>query len=356
MRFAVIFAVTAWAFLLHPSGQAPTWKLLEESPFQGWRQEDIFFVHPDTGWTVNLQGEVYSTTDGGGTWSYQQTGVSGLRSMGFADSQRGWIGVLGGATLLLETTDGGQSWNDITARLGENRGFGICGIHVLDADHIVAVGRYNQGAHVYRTQDGGQTWTTTNLAPLATTLVDAHFFDAQNGIIVGGGDGDWYQKGRAVVLRTTDGGESWERVFTSSDVGEWAWKISFPTPETGYVSVEHGDALARRGSAKVLKTTDGGRSWTERAVPNAAPLQGIGFIDANTGWVSGRGTDHVTTDGGETWTRGTALLPRPEGYVISSPDWREQAKTDGWVNHFRFLGDSVAYAAGRRIYKLDLRD
>ncbi|MEM1095346.1 MAG: YCF48-related protein [Bacteroidota bacterium] len=356
MRLAIIAALSAWVFLLSPPDQAPAWELLEASPFHSTRHDDLYFIHPDTGWTINLQGEVYQTVDGGQSWGYHQTGVSGLRSIGFADSQRGWIGVLGGETLLLETTDGGQSWHDITARLGDDIGFGICGIHVLDDKHIVAVGHYSQGAHVYRSEDGGQTWTTTNLAPLATTLVDAYFFDAQHGIIVGGGDGDLYRRGRAVVLRTTNGGETWERVFTSSDVGEWAWKISFPAPDTGYVSVEQGDDLARRRIGKVLKTTDGGQSWTEQAVPGALPLQGIGFIDANTGWVSGRGTDHVTTDGGETWMRGTALLPRPEGYVITSPDWREQAQTDGWVNHFRFLGDSVAYAAGRRIYKLDLRD
>ena len=78
--------------------------------------------------------------------------------------------------------------------------------------------------------------------------------------------------------------------------GEIAWKISFPSRDVGYVSVEH------KRYAKVLKTMDGGVTWQELIVPNNRHLQAVGFISPSVGWVGGHGGTSFTTDGGDTWT------------------------------------------------------
>ena len=62
-------------------------------------------------------------------------------------------------------------------------------------------------------------------------------------------------------------------------------------------------------------------------------MQGVGFLNEREGWTSGRGTQMVTSDGGVSWVETSAI--------------------DGSVNRFEFFGDSLGYAMGRRIYKLE---
>ena len=85
-------------------------------------------------------------------------------------------------------------------------------------------------------------------------------------------------------------------------------------------------------TGKVLKTTDGGATWTELAVPGGGSMQGIGFITPDIGWTSGRGASMRTLDGGQTWT--------PEAGI------------DGSVNRFEFFGDTLAYAMGHEVFVL----
>ncbi|MDX1429456.1 MAG: T9SS type A sorting domain-containing protein, partial [Rhodothermales bacterium] len=133
----------------------------------------------------------------------------------------------------------------------------------------------------------------------------------------------------AVILYTEDGGQTWERRFRSTRTGEWAWKISFPTADVGYVS------LQRNSQTPIffLKTSDGGQTWEEKLFSSSYYfVQGIGFIDENRGWIGGNSTSPVftTSDGGETWQPET-IRPR--------------------LNRFRFLGDSLGYAVGRSVHK-----
>jgi hypothetical protein len=61
--------------------------------------------------------------------------------------------------------------------------------------------------------------------------------------------------------------------------------------------------------------------------------QGIGFINANTGWLGGDFSINITyetTNGGNTW--------------IENPFGR-------WVNRIRFLNDTLGYAVGQGVYK-----
>jgi photosystem II stability/assembly factor-like uncharacterized protein len=51
----------------------------------------------------------------------------------------------------------------------------------------------------------------------------------------------------------------------------------------------------------VLKTTDGGATWTVKNAGTTAPLRSVHFVDAHTGWaIGGRGIIFKTTDGSET--------------------------------------------------------
>jgi hypothetical protein len=240
------------------------------------------------------------------------------------DDQRGWIGTLTTMRKLFETTDGGTTWTRVLglATIGPP---GLCGMWAASPDVVYGVGAYYGGASILKTTDGGASWDSLSVGGLATTLIDVRFTSETDGMIVGG-IGDWPDSTRARVLTTTDGGLSWTVAHTGSRTREWCWKISFPTPNVGYVSME----LFGEETGNFLRTTDGGASWTEMPF---LPLeeQAIGFVSETHGWIGGKGTPtHETTDGGVTWN--------PAGFSTL-------------LNRIRVLSPDLAYASGERIYK-----
>lgn len=79
---------------------------------------DVHFVDEDNGWIAGNTGLILNTTDGGATWNEQTTPPNNTYySMFFTDTQNGWAG--GFAGKLIRTTDGGATWIDGTA--GTNR-------------------------------------------------------------------------------------------------------------------------------------------------------------------------------------------------------------------------------------------
>ena len=55
----------------------------------------------------------------------------------------------------------------------------------------------------------------------------------------------------------------------------------------------------------VHRTTDGGKSWSERTLDTGWPIHSITFVDKRNGWAAGGGGDfggiYVSHDGGQTW-------------------------------------------------------
>lgn len=327
-RLALLLALAPLAALAQ---QAPNWVGMTGSPTHSYRFEDAAFVSPEAGWIVNGSGETWATENGGTTWTLQSDVPGYLRSAAFPSPDLGWVGVLFSDTRLYETRDGGITMTDVTDRIQPAVGGGICGLFALDEMHAFGVGEWDGPAYFIKTSDGGATWQSTDMSAHAGSLIDVYFTDPMNGIVVGGTNATQFG-GQAVILATSDGGATWTERFRSSGTdtqSEWSWKISFPTPEVGYVSVEFNTGTF---DGKVLKTTDGGLTWQELDVPGGNSMQGVGFLTADIGWTSGRGTDKVTTDGGLTWESTFDL--------------------DGSVNRFEFFGDTLGYAMGEQIYTL----
>ena len=250
------------------------------------------------------------------------------------DESLGWAGSVGlgefGNTdpvVLRRTDDGGQTWHPVSSFDGQNP-VGLCGMQVVNDSMVVAVGRVRGPAVFAKTTDRGETWSTVQLDSLAAGLIDVYFFAPDSGYAVGLTNSDHARSG-GVILFTGDGGATWEKRFTTTRTGEWFWKLSFPSRNVGYVS------LQRNNDTPIffVKTTDGGLTWEEKVFSLSYQfIQGIGFLTEDLGWIGGNSSfpTFETTDGGDSW---------------------HSAEFGSRMNRIRFLGDTLAYAVGRRVYR-----
>ena len=317
------------------SGQeAPLWTTLPNAPVVS-RHNDAYFINPDTGWIVNGNGQIYKTVDGGGAWRLQfVSGTAHFRSVGFLNELEGWAGNVGvgefGATdpnVFYRTRNGGQSWQAFSQFHGPAPA-GVCGMHVVNDSTICAVGRVRGPSFFVRTTDGGATWTSKDMREYAAGLIDVYFVHPDTGFAVGLSN-VVHDLSSGVVLFTSDGGKSWTRRLTTARMGEWCWKISFPSRKTAYVSLQRNT----QSPIYFLKTSDGGNTWQEKLFSSSYYfVQGIGFISESVGWAGGNSSfpTYETRDGGETW---------------------HSAGFGTRVNRFRFLNDSLGYAVGQTVYK-----
>jgi len=321
--------------LLNQSYAQPTWEALPTAP-NGPRHDDGYFINENLGWVVNGNGQIWKTTNGGNTWNKQfDKSTIYFRSVGFLDSLCRIAANLGtqefgGQTdtnLIYRTTNGGVSWNPINNFIG-TKPRGICGLSVVNDSAIYGVGRVRGPVYFLKSTDRGETWTTKNMGQYAADLMDIYFTSLDTGFIVGG-NGAPNENSNGIILYTTDGGDNWINVFTSSQLGEWCWKINFPSKNTGYASMQRNSG----SPVNFVKTTDGGETWFEKRFTNFNYyVQGMGFVNDTLGWAGGNSTytTYETTDGGDTW--------HDAGFGYR-------------VNRFRMLNDSVGYAMGRTVYK-----
>ncbi len=314
------------------------------APTVSWRTDDVWALDADRCWAVNSNGNVLRTRDGGQSWENKLTAPAGtyLRCVGFADDRSGWVGTLDSHHRMFHTADGGDTWSEVALPAGAPSA--VCGLCVVNADVTWASGTNfpEEPSGVVRTLDGGRTWTAIDLSAHAALLVDVFFADARRGWVVGGQaevPDPTREDVRAVVLATEDGGATWVNQLAGAPMplGEWGWKIQFVDRDVGFVALES----FSRGA--VLKTLDGGRSWSRHPVNDPqgnVNLEGVGFIDRDHGWAGGWGDDlfvsgltSETRDGGQTWS--------------------DANHVGRYLNRFRFVRspELVGYASGDTVYR-----
>ena len=177
-----------------------------------------------------------------------------------------------------------------------------------------------------------QTWEKINTG-YNYIFKGIEFPGGQSQIGFAGGQSLTYM-GDGIVIKTTDGGTTWTSLWTGVDQG--VEDISFPDQNTGYIG---------GWSAYFAKTTNGGITWTpQNPGTDIYYYTAVVFKDANNGVVaaqtnSGAGI-YVTTDGGATWTNGTGLAGIPykmvyvtaNTYFLVTNGGHIQKSTDGGLS------------------------
>lgn len=236
------------------------------------RQIAAIEVHPDDPDLVYLAAQgnpwggseargVYRSTDGGESWEKvlyvnETTGASSLDMdpdhphvlyVGTWDHLREPWNVRSGGpgSGLYRSTDGGETWTEMTRGLPELMGNTAVTVSPVDSDRLWAMIEAEDGG-VYRSDDGGATWSRVNSnAGLRDrgwyyTNVYAHPTDRETVFVLS-----------APMARSTDGGRTFEEVDTPHGDNHDLWI----NPERPEVMVEGND-----GGANV--TNDAGRTWT----------------------------------------------------------------------------------------------
>lgn len=178
------------------------------------------------------------TTDGGQSWEPLGSVVSGLGTFTDMTEVAGKVFATNYNGQVYRTTDHGASWEALSTMHDDL----LFSIHFPDPETGYAVG---QDSTILKTTDGGDTWTRLAI-PGNYNLEEVFFLDANRGWAALSGS-------VAQLLYTEDGGEHWEMMALPTS-GIWR-QICFSSPTKGYIV--GGDV----SNGRVLRTTDGGASW-----------------------------------------------------------------------------------------------
>ena len=252
----------------------------------------IFFVDTDTGWVSNSDYVIWKTTDAGVSFANQgDFGTGTIYDVKFPDPMNGMA--VGGGGDVFSTTNGGATWNMSNIGYSSNVfSLGITGVLNRGGFPTTLVAGVN--GSIATTTDWGTTWTGHTTQLTQNDLRDVEFADAQTGYAVGGSSLTADSLGE--ILKSTDGGASWS--LLGYNPGHRAYSAHWVDANTGFVST--------RGPDGIFRTTDGGATF-EQQNPGVASSTGIwykiDFADATTGYAAGSSGAMVkTTDGGSSWT------------------------------------------------------
>lgn len=138
----------------------------------------------------------------------------------------------------------------------------------------------------------GQTSWLKQVTPATEDLSSIFFLDTETGWSVGESGG--------VILKTTDGGASWTQIAFNQSSGYYdiyfadkdrGWAVGFNCTDNGCDGI-------------IIYTGDGGANWTEKEIVKDIYFLSIFFVNNNIGWATTGpyGTVYKTTDGGMNWT------------------------------------------------------
>lgn len=229
-----------------------------------------------------------STVHAQNGWISNKTGSSvDLVTVFFTDFKRGYIA--GDDGYFAQTNDAGKTWIKQSIETKEN----INEIYFRNDDNGYLVA----GKKLFLTKDGGKEWREINIYNPkdfnggTPQFLSIRFSDKKRGVIVGSVLNKNDEVIDSLVMRTDNGGETWDRI--SAPFKRELYHLDFANKEKGW-------AVGDKGM--VLATQDGGLSWQIQKTGTDKALYNVDFRDSNDGFVVGaKGTILRTENGGETW-------------------------------------------------------
>jgi len=309
------------------------WRLV--GPFRGGRAVAVTGdpVHPRTFYFGGAYGGVWKTEDAGQSWRNVTDQVSTIGSVGAvtvapSDPNVVYVGTgesdfredLSEGDGMYRSTDAGRTWRHIG--LADTRHIAAIRVDPTDPNrlYVAAFGHAfgpNPARGVYRSTDGGTTWSRVlfvndstgaidlSLDPLNPRVLYAAMWKFQRTPWTFRGGG-----GASALYKSTDGGDSWTNITRNPGM---------PTVPVGRIGVSASGAQADRVYAYVettpedsaygiYRSDDGGAHWTRTSGDQKWNIRPFYYSlltadpqNANTVYVMNLGTWR-STDGGRTFT------------------------------------------------------
>jgi len=257
------FASRYLGLLAVTSDGGQSWQVVEQGGAGFW---GVAVSGSTTGWAIKSSRCAFEggsdcvltllrTDDGGRTWKSLRRGIA---YVSFASTDLGW-GLQGSPAepgrpdVIFTTHDGGEYWETMPAPCsGYTWEAGAVSLVSATDAWVACVGEPGAGQQMkslFRTTDGGKTWTP------AGNLGGGGYLDGMFFLPDGHG---WLWMSRGPLLATVDGGATWSEInFVQPEVVE-AHSVWFASDQVGFVLLRDNN----QRSWRLVKTTDGGQKWT----------------------------------------------------------------------------------------------
>lgn len=170
---------------------------------------------------------------------------------------------------------------------------GFMDVSAVDSMNAWLVGiRDNVGGIIYKTQDGGITWQEVHPWSIEEAFFTyaIQFLDLNTGYVTSMGIVfNIFPVG--CILKTTDGGNTWTTVYGGNiSFLNRLWEDIF------FVDYNNGWAVGYKSD--IIHTTDGGNNWSSQNAPDTSyALKSVYFLNVNEGWTVGGEYDTLTGEG-----------------------------------------------------------
>lgn len=260
----------------------------------------IDFPSSTIGYIVGDGGGVLKSINGGERFIEISSPVSTpLYATDFITEDKGIVA--GNNNELYVTSTGGTSWTKPTLPVS---GFNFRDVHYVDENTVfVVAGSSSTTGCVLKSTNGGTTWSNVTSSSM-TSMYSVNFYTSTNGVASGYGGKIFY---------TTDGGANWTQATvnfgTINSSGVIISMVQMASATVGYAT---GFVSSTLNTPVVLKTTDGGMTWSlltlsATAQYNANVYTSLVIADVNTVYLVGGNVNQntasllLTRDGGSTW-------------------------------------------------------
>lgn len=261
--------------------------------------------------------------------------TASLRGLSVLSDQLAWASGSDGTFLL--TTNGGKNWQGGKVPGADTLDFRSIQAFSVDEALLMSAG---QPARIYRTEDGGKKWKQVYADETGEAFFDAFaFWNEREGLAMSDP-----VNGRFLILKTTDGGRSWESIPEGQLPPAAEGEAGFAASGTGMVAPAENLALFGSGGSaiRIFRSSDAGKSWEAintplEAATNSSGIYSIAMKDSLQGIAVGgdytrpdarRNHLLVTEDGGRRWQRidesglggyrsGAAFVPGTSGIFLA---------------------------------------
>lgn len=316
------------AFPTAPSSATPGIRYLDAV------DQNVVWVVGYDGTAANRAYNWYSkTTNGGSSWTggdiLPDTNSFVLANLEGIDANTAWVASFTKSVqaqgAIFRTNNGGSSWQNMTASGMYTNTSSFCNIvSFLTPSVGITMGDPNNGGfEIWRTTNGGASWSQISQSNIPTPLSGE--FGIVNLYCKLGTSNLWFGTNAGRMYRTADGGQTWSVGVVSSQ-SHTLLELAFSTPSTGITYVWNGSTV------DVYNTTDGGANWnliTPTGNIGYADICGIPGTNILASFGSGTNNNFISYSGdnGLTWTDwGSVGIQYLTGDFVSN--------TTGWAGGF----------------------